>query len=153
MNDRLYTQQAITISQESVDAGGYPCGAIIVKDDKVIAAGISNGKQSFDPTMHAEIDVIRKAADHLQTRDLEGVTLYSSMEPCVMCFSACFLAYISRVVYACSRDQVDKECYMGEHNIKELNSKNYRRKIELIHLEECSRDALKIIHDWEKKMG
>ena len=45
MNDKLYLQQAIRISQESVDAGNYPVGAIIVKDDEVIATGIYNGKQ------------------------------------------------------------------------------------------------------------
>jgi len=150
MNDKYYLQQAISTSQESVDAGGYPAGAIIVKDDKVIATGISNGKKTCDPTMHNEIDAIRKAADHLQTRSLKGATLYTSMEPCVMCFSACFWSYISRVVYACSREQVDKDYYMGEHDIVELNTKNYRRKIELVHLEECSQDALEIIHNWEK---
>ena len=150
MNDKFHLQHAIKMSQESVDDGGYPCGAIIVKDKRVIATGISNGKQTCDPTMHAEIDAIRKASDSLQVRSLEGTTLYTSMEPCVMCFSACFWSYVSRVVYACSRLQVDKDYYMGEHDIAELNSKNYRRKIELVHLDECSQDALKIVHDWEK---
>ncbi len=150
MDDKYYIQQAIKQSQESVDIGGYPAGAIIVKGDEIVSVGFSNEKNLFDATLHAEIDAIRKATEKLRSRSLERTTLYSSMEPCVMCFSACFWAYIPRVVFACARSQVDKDYYMGEHDIAELNTKNYRRKIELIHFVECSQDALKIIHDWEE---
>ena len=72
------------------------------------------------------------------------------MEPCVMCFSASFWAYIPRIVYSCARFQVDKNYYMGEHNISSINKKNYRRKIELIHHKESSEDALNIVSKWEK---
>lgn len=149
-NDNKYIQEAIKQSQSSVDAGGYPCGAIIVKDDAIIAIGLSNGKNLFDATLHAEIDAIRKASEKLQSRSLEGCTLYTSMEPCVMCFSASFWAYIPRIVYSCARHQIDKDYYMGEHNISSMNEKNYRRKIELVHHKESSVDALKVIVEWEK---
>ena len=148
--DNQYIQEAIKQSQNSVNAGGYPCGAVIVKDDESIAIGLSNGKNLFDATMHAEIDAIRNASKKLQSRSLEGCTLYTSMEPCVMCFSASFWGYIPRIVYSCARYQVNKNYYMGEHDISAMNEKNYRRKIELYHHKESSEDALKIIKEWEK---
>ncbi len=150
MKDKYYIQQAIKQSQESVNAGGYPCGSIIVKNDEIISTGLSNGKKLYDATLHAEIDAIRNASAKLQSRSLEGTTLYTTMEPCVMCFSASFWAYIPRIVYACAKSQINKDYYMGEHNISNINNENYRRKIELIHLNECSQDALKVITDWEK---
>lgn len=148
--DNQYIREAIKQSQSSVDVGGYPCGAVIVKDDVIIATGLSNGKNLFDATMHAEIDAIRNASKKLQSRSLEGCTLYTSMEPCVMCFSASFWAYIPRIVYSCARSQVDKNYYMGDHDISEMNKKNYRRKIELVHHKESSKDALKIVEEWER---
>jgi guanine deaminase len=150
MNDKYYLQQAINASQESVDAGGYPAGAIVVQGDEIISVGFANCKNLFDATLHAEIDAIRKASSELSSRDLENAVLYCTMEPCVMCFSACFWAHIPKIGFACSRSQIDQKWYMGNHDIQNINEKNYRRKIELIHLEECSQEALKIIHDWEK---
>jgi len=148
--DTYYISEAIKQSQVSIDAGGYPCGAIIVRHDEIIATGISNGKNAYDATMHAEIDAIQKASQKLQSRSLEGCTLYTSMEPCIMCFSAAFWAYIPRIVYSCARSQVDTDYYMGEHDIVAMNQKNYRRKIELLHYSDSSQNALQIIYAWEK---
>lgn len=149
MNDDKYIYEAIKASEDSILVGGYPCGALIVKNDDVVSIGLSNGKNLFDATLHAEIDAIRKASEKLQSRSLEGCTLYTSMEPCVMCFSASFWAYIPRIVYSAARSQVDKDYYMGEHEISDLNEKNYRRKIELLHHKESSVDALRVIREWE----
>lgn len=88
MNDNYYIKRAIKEVQTSVGAGGYPCGAVIVKNHEIILVGISNGKNLFDATLHAEIDAIRKASHKLQSRSLKDCTLYTSMEPCVMFFSA-----------------------------------------------------------------
>ena len=150
INDKKYIQEAIKASKESVEAGGYPAGAVVVKDGEVIARGLSNGKNECDATLHAEIDAIRKAATKLKSRSLDGCTLYTSMEPCVMCFSASFWSYIPKIVYACARIQVDKDYYMGEHDISLINQNNYRRKIELVHHKKNSKKALEIIREWEE---
>lgn len=146
--DYTFLKQAISLSVESVKVGGYPVGAVLVKDDKVISTGVSNGKQLFDATLHAEIDAIRKASKKLQSRSLEGTTLYSSMEPCLMCFSASFWAYIPRIVYACSRNQLDPIHFMGDHSLEEVNKKNYRRNLELVHLEALADDALDVVNNF-----
>ncbi len=148
--DTYYIEEAIKQSQESVRIGGYPCGAVIVKNDQIVAVGFSNGKNLCDATLHAEIDAIRKASIKLASRSLEGCALYTTMEPCVMCFSAAFWAYIPRIVYSCARSQINKNWYTGDHDIFALNEKNYRRKIELVHHKESSVDALKLVQDWER---
>lgn len=146
--DSYFIEKAIEASQKSVDAGGYPVGAVIVVNNAIIAEGLSNGKKCFDATMHAEVDAIRKASQKLKMRNLSTATLYTSLEPCVMCFSVSFWAYIPRIIFACNRARVKKNYYMGDHNIAILNKKN-RRKIELLHFKKYTKEALNIIDAWE----
>ncbi|MCX5700875.1 MAG: nucleoside deaminase [Candidatus Omnitrophica bacterium] len=77
---------------------GGPFGACIVKGNKVLALG-HNKVLVSDATAHAEIVAIREASRKLKTFDLSGTTIYSTTEPCPMCFSAIHWARISRVVY------------------------------------------------------
>lgn len=86
------------------------------------------------------------------SRDLKGAVLYSSMEPCLMCFSASYWAGISKIVYACSREKVSKLHYEGSYNLAEIGKK-FKRKIELSHLEEMEKEALEAIKEWEKREG
>lgn len=149
--DNYFIAKAIAVSKKSISIGGYPVGAVIVRDGKIVAQGLSNGKNNLDATMHAEIDAIRKASKKLHRRNLDDIVLYSSLEPCEMCFFASFWAYIPRIVYACERKRVKKIYYMGDHNLAVFNKKN-RRKIDLVHLKQFSNSAFKIIDDWEKSL-
>ncbi len=149
MDDHDFLKRAIELSQESVDVGGYPVGAVIVSNGEILATGLSNGKQLHDPTSHAETAAIREAARKLGERDLVNVVLYSSLEPCLMCYTSSFWAHIPRVVFACGRDKVASEYYEGDHNIFILNEKS-RRSIELIHEIELEEEALVVIHEWER---
>ena len=149
MNDEQFLKQAIELSKESVAIGGYPVGALIVKGDKVISTGFSDGKQLCDPTSHAETSAIRVAGQVLQKRNLDDVVLYTSHEPCVMCFMSSFWGYIPKVVFACSHAKSPTMYNEGDHDTFELNKKN-RRHIELIHFTELEDEALKVITDWEE---
>lgn len=79
---------------------GGPFGAVIVKDDVIIAQAHNTVVEGKDPTAHAEINAIRKAAKVLKTHDLSGCVLYTSAEPCPMCLSAIIWANIKEVYYA-----------------------------------------------------
>lgn len=149
MTDKDFVEKAIAASKESMDLGGYPAGAVIVQNGEIVSTGFSNGKLLCDPTNHAETDAIRKAGQKLNKRNLDDVVMYTSLEPCVMCFASSFWAYIPRVVFACSRDKVSGDYYEGDHNIFELN-KVARRKIDLVHFKELEDEALHVITDWEK---
>jgi len=149
MDDSRFLQIVVEKSKESVALGGFPVGAIIVRNGEILAHGISNGKQLNDPTSHAEIVAIREACQKLQTRNLKNVVLYSSLEPCLMCFSASIWASIPKIVYACSRERVSGQHYEGNHNLSSIN-RLARKSIELIHFAELENLALKVIEDWEK---
>jgi len=147
---RNFLKYAIELSSESVKQGGFPVGAIVVKDDLIIAQGLSNGKNNKDATSHAEIEAIRNASRKLNTRDLIGCELYSSMEPCLMCFSACYWAKIRTIVYAVGKDKLSKQHYEGLYPLNKINSQN-NKKIEIIHGKDLENDALVVIQDWEQK--
>lgn len=148
MIDQEFLRKAIELSQESVAIGGYPVGAVIVRRGEVIATGLSNGKQLHDPTSHAETAAIREAAQKLNKRDLEDVVLYTSLEPCLMCYAASFWAHIPRVVFACRRDKVSNKYYEGDHSIFSVNETSHRR-VELEHKQELEEEALTVIQRWE----
>ena len=85
---RSFLQEAINLAKESVAQGGFPAGAVVVKEGKIIGRGISIGNKLNDPTSHGEMSSIRDACSNLKSSDLSGSTLYSSMQPCLMCFAA-----------------------------------------------------------------
>jgi|SRR3989344_393004 len=145
MNDLEFVRKAVKLSEKSINEGGFPVGALIVLNNKIIGEGISNGKKLKDATSHAEIDAIRKASLKIEDRDLNGATLYSSLEPCLMCFSACYWAKVSKIVYACRKEILSKLYYEGLHDLNEINKKN-NSQINLIHLEEMEEEALSIIN-------
>lgn len=86
----------------------FPFGAILVKDGKIIAKAGSGSADGLDPTAHAEINVIRIACHNLQSRMLEGATLYTTREPCPMCFAAAWFANITRIVFGISLEESAK---------------------------------------------
>lgn len=147
--DTKYLKEAIQKSREAIKKGGFPVGALIVKNNNIISFGLSNGKIKKDATLHAEIDAIRKASKKLNSRNLPNTTLYSSLEPCLMCFSATYWAYIPRIVYACRKKKVSRMHYEGTQNLDIIN-KNNNRKIELVHISELEKEAFDIIKDWEE---
>lgn len=102
--DRKFMQMAIDLSIENVANGGGPFGAVIVKDDEVIATGVNRVTANNDPTAHAEVSAIRSACAKEQNFKLEGCTCYTSCEPCPMCLSALYWAGVSRIVYGNTKE-------------------------------------------------
>ena len=151
MSNSEFIEKAIEISRTSIKEGAFPVGALIVMNGKVIASGISDGKRLHDATSHAEIAAIRAASKQLGKRDLKDATMYSSLEPCLMCFAACYWAGFSKIVYACGKERVSKQHYEGLHNLNELNEKN-NRKLIIEHLAHFEQPALEIIQKWESQV-
>lgn len=76
MDDARFLKVAVEQARKSVDKGGFPAGAIVVKEGKIIAHGISVGFKIHDPTGHAETSAIRRACKKFKTTNLDGATLY-----------------------------------------------------------------------------
>ena len=97
--DEKFMRFAIDKAMEGIRNGQTPFGACIVKDGKIISCVHNLVWKSMDITAHAEIHAIRDACKKLNTIDLSGCVIYSTCEPCPMCFSACHWAKISKIVY------------------------------------------------------
>jgi guanine deaminase len=97
--DEHYMRLAIRKTMEGIRKGQSPFGACIVKGGRVVCCVHNHVWKSTDITAHAEIQAIRTACRKLRTIDLSGCTIYSTCEPCPMCFSACHWARISRIVF------------------------------------------------------
>jgi guanine deaminase len=99
MKDEDFMRQAIQKTREGIALGQSPFGSVIVREDSVVAATHNTVWRDCDPTAHAEVNCIRRAAAVLKTIFLNGCTLYSTTEPCPMCLSAIHWAKIDRVVF------------------------------------------------------
>lgn len=152
--EKEYLQRAIELARESVNKGGFPAGALIVKDGQIVSEGISIGNILHDPTAHAETVAIREACLKLQTTDLSGATMYESIECCTMCFSVANWVGISRIVYACRKtpEMVADHYYEGSTNNQVLNEGN-NHKIELVFTPDLEEESLKVIKEWEIANG
>lgn len=94
-----FMRLAIGAAQRGVQAGQTPFGATIVKNGRVICSVHNVVWKTLDITAHAEVHAIRTACRKLKTADLSGCIIYSTCEPCPMCFSACHWARISKIYY------------------------------------------------------
>lgn len=150
-NDHTHLSRAIALSAESIAQGAYPVGALVVRDEIMLGEGVSDGKRRCDPTSHAEVEAIRAASHALGARNLTGAVLYSSMEPCLMCFAASFWAYIARIVYAIPKAKQKAIHFEGPHDLAAINALN-RRQLELVHIPELEQPALDIVTQWESRL-
>ena len=150
--DKSFLNRAIELAQESVEAGGFPAGAVVVRDGTIIGEGVSIGSIIHDPTAHGETVAIRNACNKLETSELTDATLYASMEPCVMCLSAAMWSSISRIVFACPSNKVSNQYYGGTYDEFEINEK-FNKPIEIVHVPECESASLDVVTAWEKTLG
>ena len=150
--DLDFLKIAVGQAKLSIDRGGFTAGSVIVKNNEVIAKGMSLGSLLNDPIGHAETSSIRKACKKLKTTDLDGATLYASLEPCLMCFCVSNWSNISRIVFGCrkSEDMVQKLFYEGTNDLKTINNRN-SHKIETVFIPNFEEEVLELIKMWEKK--
>jgi tRNA(adenine34) deaminase len=98
-DDESFLDQAIELAREAERAGEVPVGAVAVMGGRVIGRGRNSSIGLNDPTAHAEMLALREAASAVRNYRLEGVTLYSTLEPCVMCAGALVAARVARLVF------------------------------------------------------
>ena len=97
--DIYFMQQALKCAQTAQEKEEVPIGAVIVKDNKIIARGYNKSISSKDTTAHAEIVAIRKACKKLKNYRLTDCSIYVTIEPCSMCMGALILARIENLYY------------------------------------------------------
>lgn len=93
-------RRALQAAHEAAIRGEVPVGAIVARDEEILSIAANERESTGDPTAHAELLAIRRAAAVLGTWRLTGCTLYATLEPCPMCAGAAHAARISRLIYA-----------------------------------------------------
>lgn len=107
---------AISTAKSGVKQGaGGPFGAVIVQDDTLISAAHNEVIKSNDPSAHAEVMAIRKAATKLQTPHLTNCTLYTTCEPCPMCLGTVYWARISTIYFGCTNEDAGRYGFIDAH--------------------------------------
>jgi tRNA(adenine34) deaminase len=92
-------RQALTLAEQAQATGEVPVGAVIVLNGEVVGQGRNSPIAAKDPTAHAEMLAIREACARIGNYRLEGATLYSTLEPCVMCAGALVAARVATLVF------------------------------------------------------
>jgi len=105
--DQDFLQKAIALAYDNVELGGRPFGAVVVKDNKIIAIGVNRMQADCDPTAHAELLALRAAGKVLQSPRLDDCSVYASGQPCPMCFAAMRMSGINKIKFAYSNEQAE----------------------------------------------
>jgi tRNA(adenine34) deaminase len=101
-DDAYFMGKALAEARKAGDRGEVPVGAVIVREGRIISRGSNRPISANDPTAHAEIIALRKAAGRTKNYRLNGCTLYVTLEPCAMCLGAVVQARIERFVFGAS---------------------------------------------------
>lgn len=149
-NKNKFMLEAVTAALKGMQNNeGGPFGCVIVKDGEIVGRGNNKVTSNNDPTAHAEIMAIRDACKNLNTFQLEGCEIYTSCEPCPMCFGAIYWARPDKVYYGCSQQDAANIDFDDEFIYKEIALPYEKRRIPF---EQLARDiALEPFQKWSDK--
>ena len=149
MTNKELMRRAIELSKMSVQNGGGPFGAVIACNGKIVAEGSNCVTLDCDPTAHAEVSTIRKACKALKTFDLSGCEIYTSCEPCPMCFGAIYWAHLDKIYMGNDRKDAAKIGFDDDFIYEEIALKpEDRKKPSEVLLREEALEAFKM---WDEK--
>ena len=136
-NDIYYMNLALKEAKKAIKYGDIPIGCVIVMNNKVISKAFNKKEFNNNPIKHAEIIAIEKASKKLNTWHLDECTLYTTMEPCLMCAGAILQSRISRIVYGLPNNNFGE---VTSNN--EVFKNNKKRKIDGCICEEESKSLV-----------
>lgn len=148
--DNPFMARAIQLSIENVHSNrGGPFGAVIVKNGSIIAEGVNRVTVSNDPTAHAEMIAIREACAKLGVFELKDCDLYSSCEPCPMCFGAIYWTRLARVYFGNLAADASRIGFDDSFIYRECAQPFDKRAIPMI--QTMREQALEAFRAWQEK--
>lgn len=141
-----YMDMAAQLSYDNIDAGGGPFGAVIVRDDEVVATGVNSVTLDNDPTAHAEVNAIRHACRKLKSFQLTGCTVYSSCEPCPMCLSALYWAGVKKIYFGNTKEDAAAIDFSDNFIYEEMAKEREKRELRAIHVDNS--ETIKAFQKW-----
>lgn len=150
MTDPDFMRLALQAAWQGIERGEMPFGACLVRSGRVVSTAYHSARSARDTTAHAEIQALREAGRRVQPIDLIGSTMFTTCEPCPMCLSACLLAKVSRIVYACRIEDTEK---IGIRHIPIPSAVMIQMsRINMDLVADVLRDeGLKLFEGWQKK--
>lgn len=145
--DKKYLRLAIEYSRKSAGKKLFPVGALVIKDDEILSSALSSKFPASHK--HAESESVDKAFEKVKDQ-LTDCTLYSSMEPCLMCITRAYWVGIRRVVFALSKKSTKNKYFEGKKDNESMVDE-FNQPIKLIHIADLENDALKVVETWEKR--
>ncbi|HEY9835647.1 MAG TPA: nucleoside deaminase [Vampirovibrionales bacterium] len=145
-SDEDFMRLAIAKAIEGVNKGESPFGACIVKDGEVVSCEHNICTSSVDVTAHAEVHAIRAASKKLNTLDLSGCVIYSTCEPCPMCFTAAYWAKLDKIVFG---TRIADACAIGftQLNLSCQELKQFGSDVELVE-DFLKEESLDVFRHW-----
>ena len=149
-NHKKFMRAAINVAQKGMDCNcGGPFGAVVVKDNQILAEGYNSVTSTNDPTAHAEVVAIRKACKILDTFQLDGCTIYTSCEPCPMCLGAIYWARPDKVYFGATKEDAAAVNFDDHFIYDEIELNFNKRHIPFENL--LREDANAVFDAWKKK--
>jgi guanine deaminase len=149
----VFMRRAIAEALEHLaELAGGPFGACLVQGDEVLAVALNTVLKERDPTCHAEMNAIRLAAAKLQTYDLSGCEIYTTTEPCPMCFAAIHWARLGRVIYGTTIFEVARLGF-NEMTIGIQQMQSLGRSPVVIYPDFLLAECRKLLQTWEEIPG
>ncbi len=143
-------REAIRLSRMMMKKGlGGPFGAVVVKNNAIIARGWNQVTSTDDPTAHAEMVAIRNACKRLKTFQLTGCELYTSCEPCPMCLGAIYWARPDKIYFACTKKDAAHIGFDDHFIYQEIARPRHVRKLPQHPL--MRPEGLKVFKEWKNK--
>ncbi len=149
--DETMMHAALHEARAALDAGELPVGAVIARGDEIIARARNEREGSHDPTAHAEVLAIRRAAEATRDWRLGGLTLYVTLEPCAMCAGAIVASRLERVVWG-ARDS-KAGCAGSVYRLTEDGAFSHFAKSDGFVLEKACEALLNTFFERRRKSG
>ena len=146
-----FVRQAIELALSNVGRDGGPFGALVVKDNVVIATGVNQVTRTNDPTAHAEVVAIREACRVLGDFQLTGCDLYTSCEPCPMCLGAIYWARPSRVFFAATHDDASAAGFDDAFIYRQIEIPHAQRTIPMVRV--IDEFSTRPFDEWVNRVG
>ena len=143
--DLIFLKRTLTLAEGALAQGTCPIAALLVRDNQEISFAISSTRILNDLSAHAEVLAIKQIGIDLSG----GLTLYSSLEPCLMCLAASSWANVSRIVYGCKNSSIDPSYYTHNVDINEA-SKILFNPPEIVFIDTYALDIQRLIEQYEK---
>ncbi len=138
---RRWMKKALREAERALEMGEVPVGAVVVHGDAIVGRGHNMVETLKDPTAHAEMIAVTAACETLQSKSLEGCTVYVTLEPCPMCAGALIMAKVERLVFGAFDEKAG--CASTLYNLVEDRRFNHRLKVISAVESEASAELLK----------